>query len=220
MATQEPLVVSNIGLVLEAFVNKVQEFEPLAKYVYDEQLSYISGMSKFRADNLAWGREYADPFPLFIFNRSQLRHTPDGASRRHTVGPSAKLLDGGQAQAYKFIHGEIDIPFLFCAIEATRIEDFEISYLSQDSFATAAGRELKVCMPELGEYIYYAKYSGVLDQKVFESQGVYYKALSSTVTIRGFYFVVKGTGPVITEIHSKVQNFRGAVLMSDTITPT
>ena len=206
-----------------------QDTQPDLKYVYDEKLSYVSGVSKFRADNNQLGSA-ADTsvFPLFIFSRSVLRHENDGISRRAVTECARKVnTELGTAEIFNFMHGVFDIRFMYVVPHAEQLETFEICYLSERGISDRKSFELDYSQlpdtyvgdEDLGKWTYFLKFNGELQEKIIEDEGNYYKAVMGEISVRGWYFLMRGTMPVITQINFSVLNDKSKLWCEHVITP-
>lgn len=203
-------VISSMALVLEQFISKVKLEVPNAKFVYDEKLSYETAISKFRSDNnIGELSNETDALPLFAFKRSVLRHTEKGMGKRAATGlvDFKRNLPDGQSEIFKIVHGEMDIDFLFIVKSAEDSELFEIEYLSETGISKQ--KELLVDLREdLGTDLQYFVEYGPLSDKSMESESNYFKAITGSVKVVGFYPVFKSSAKQILNIHSKIYNSR------------
>jgi len=201
-ADSDANVVTLVGVVLERLITAFSTEVSELKFVYDEKLSYESAASQFRANN-SLDSTSQDLYPLFAFKRSVLRHAKDGSSKRTSSMRMTQFLPPNKVKVYRSVHGEIDVDFLYITKSMQDLERFEISYLSEEGFPNT--KELYVSIPELGEdpLKYFVTY-GELSDKVVEGQGVYYKAVSGTMVIRGYYPVLTGVNPAIMQVTGNI----------------
>ena len=208
------LVVSNIHLVLQEHLNQFESRLPKIHTVYDESLSYETAIARYRANN-DLGQDSQEAFPLFAFNRSVLRYAPQGIGRRSvTKRPMSYEAGDDTATIYKSVFGEFDISYLFVTPMMSDIENFEISYLGEESVGSE--KEFNVRHSDMGDFPYYVTMEPLDDLRV-NIDGSYYKAVGGRSVIRGFFFIVKGTSKIIKEIGLQVKTFNEEVLCGTTI---
>lgn len=195
-------VISTMALVLEQFIAKVKIEVPDAKFVYDEKLSYETAITKFRSDNNIDDTAPTTALPLFAFKRSVLRHAEKGMGRRSTTGIvnfNGELKSDNTRDVFKVVHGEMDIDFLFIVKSAADSELFEIEYLSETGLSKQ--KELLVDVrQDLGVDIQYFVDYQPLSDKTMESDNNYFKAISGSAKVTGFYPVFSTTSKTIQSI--------------------
>jgi len=208
-------VLSNVALVLKEFLDYLESHFAGTNYVYDEGLSYETALKNHRAEMELTGGE--EPFlPAFIFKRMTLRHTEHGiAGRASTSVAQAGVVDG-QRLKYKWVLGELEIPFLYVNESAVEMEKFEIFYLAERALAQEKYIECEI--PDVETYKYSVDYTKALDETTFNIEGNYYKTVAGTVTIRGVFYLFEGEGAVIEQINAAIKSVYGQVLSERTIT--
>lgn len=225
----QPLIVSNIAPVIRGILDAFRDTQSNLKFVYDEALSYESALTKLRANNnMNSGSAETSVFPLLVFRRSALRHAQDGISRRAVSALPAKKVDvhSGTAELFNFMLGEFDLEFLYIVKTMEDLENFEIHYLSEEGLSKNKQIDVVFDGYENGERIsddpfnYFLKFSGEFLEKQVEDEGNYYKGIMGAVSVRGWYFLVKGTSPVITEINLTLGQNVDAIWSETAITPT
>lgn len=208
---QQEFVVSDIAFVLKAFLDRYKERIPGLKFVYDENLSYESAVSNYRAKNDMVG-ELSEALPLFVFSRSVLRWSEHGLMRRsNTLRPKGEVsVSDGSALKFKAVHGEFDLNFQIIVKDMYELENFEISYLAEMN--AGADKEVEVMLlPELGAFKYFVQLQP-LDDKQINIENVYYKTINGRIVIRGFFFTIYGSGKVIKDINLTVMDMRRSLL--------
>lgn len=194
-------VVSTIAPVLERLIASCKEEVDNLKVVYDENLSYETAVKAFRRSS-SQDVVDSDLYPLFAYRRSVLRYVkPDnGAPGRRLVSmrPSQQL-SSTQSMIYRCVQGEFDVEFLYITKSALDMEVFEISYLSEEGFPNTKRLQVDMGGVFAGPLDYYCKFGDLTDKKI-ESDGVYYKGITGTFTVRGVYPVVTGVKPHITTV--------------------
>lgn len=218
-------VKSTVALTLFSFINKIKSEIPNVKVVYDENLSYLTAKETFRANNNLPDLTNTDLYPLFAFKRSVLRWVePAGPGRRMNSMSvrqdltSAPTNRAGHSNVYKVVHGEFDLQFLYITKTASDLEKFEILYLSDEGISAYKEIDVDLTVENLGVFNYYADYQP-LEDKSFEVDEVYYKMISGSTKIKGFYPILRGTSKHILSINVKFQEFLNVVLGDRTIVP-
>jgi hypothetical protein len=211
-------VTTTVVLTLEAMISYMQSKLPGVSFVYDDNLGYESGMMELRSAN-----ELRDKFkhtlPAFFFKRSVLRPAEEGQGRRSVVNrvcvddesnpnPTSEAI-------YRTIHGTYDIEFNYVTTKMSELENFEVAWLSEGGIPQL--KDLKITVPSLGDIPYFVKYN-LLDEKVINSEGNYYKVLFGTMNVRGYFFVFEGNSSIIREIQGRIMTFKQEVLGEITLT--
>lgn len=206
-------VVTNMAYVLKEFLNKMNEDFPTASCVYDERLSYETALRNWRAKQNSLGTQ-ASFLPAFVFKRSVLRHTDHGISRR---APFCKVLnkDGASADVYKMIRGELEVQWMYVNDRMSAIEKYEIAYLADCGLA--GNKELKVLIPDFGEFTYYVHYERDLQEKTIEHDENYYKGVMGVARITGQYLLFDQTSALIQSAELSIQDYDGFVFNQYTI---
>ena len=214
-------VCNTVSLTLAELLTLFKTVIPDMKQVYDENLSYESTIKKFRADNQL-KNERVDFFPCFSFRRSVLRYTePAGPGHRSIVFTSSRNLPSSAdpaipkfADNYHAVQADFDIEFIYFTRSVDRMAEFEITYLSEDGISKFKQFAVDLT-PELGgPFNYYAKFGPLESRSIkFDEGGNYYKVISGKITIRGFYFLLVGTSPVIKSIQKRISDFNTHILL-------
>lgn len=215
-------VISTVALSLNAFIQAVKLEIPDIRTVYDEKLSYETALEAVRANNNL-EQITADAFPVFAFRRSVLRYADPSGPGRRASGILAKRNVNGSgldntSEIYRLVHGEYDVNFLYITKDVSSMEKFEILYLAEEGISSY--KELEVDLnAELGLSLpYYVDYPP-LEDKVFETDGNFYKMIQGTVKIRGFYPVLRAKSKHILEINAKIRDAFSGIYTSIQITP-
>jgi hypothetical protein len=200
-------VVNTMGLVLKGVIDDcVRKEIPNCSYVYDPDLSYETGLRRLRQNN-QMNVSSKDPMPLFIFRRSALKH-PDSAQApnkrlQHSVGYA--LVEGeNKGVRYTALHAEFDVDFIFVSQSQQEIEQFEITYLSEEGISGT--REISVEIPMLGSFKYFLSFNELADLTI-NVQDNYYKALLSSMKVRGIFFIFRTEIAQILEINANIRAF-------------
>jgi hypothetical protein len=218
-------VVSNMALVMKAFLDQLGTMVPDIHYVYDENLSYETALRRYRPDQESNHR--ADPFfPAFVFKRNVLQHTKYGAGKRTIVNKIVGDVPlAGKVPVYKAVHGWLELPFIVFMKNMVELERFEIAYLAE-SLGTGGEHnetQLNVVVPGLdGTFPYYVRYTMLddhLEDKTVNTEENFYKDAHGTITIHGFFLLFHQEASVVREIQSKVQTFYTEVLAEKVILP-
>jgi hypothetical protein len=193
-------VVTTMTHVALAFQHLVGTEMPNISVVYDEQLSYETGIKKILNNDNYSGAD-RDPLPAFMYQRTILIPSEIGLSRR-SKGRTGCIRVGDEILTYSTFHGEFDINFLYVAESVEHIEKFEVVYNSEEGITGT--KEIVVQMgDELGEFKYYLDYQD-LTEKIIEHENVYYKGIIGSIKVRGFYFTFRGANGLIEQIRSRI----------------
>jgi hypothetical protein len=212
-------VVSNIQPVLAAFIASMREEMPNLAYVYDPDLSYETAVPLLRDRNNQLGIS-SEPLPLLAFRMSTLRHPDDTqAPNRRLNKKTISMRIGDSMHTFDALHGEMDVDLLYITKSMDELERFQIAYLAE--VGISGTKELTVNMgQDIGDIKYFAQYNELLDITL-NVENNYYKALVTSVKIRGFYLIFKNAGGIIKTIinnyHNYIQNPKDGILL-ETIT--
>lgn len=200
--------VSTVVNVLEEFINVLREEMPDINVVYDEALTYETALKKYRADNEAKG-EVDKAFPLFAFKRSVLKTAGQkgGIGRRMRISPAKYVSPTGDSVfTYTPLQGEFNIDFALITDKMDTLERFEVAYLSHEGISRQS--EITVKLPEkLGEWKYYLNYEEELSDKAIQIDDNFYKVVSGTISVRGIFLVLRGTGSIIKNIKARIHSY-------------
>jgi hypothetical protein len=208
-------------LVIQLLLNLINKEFPDIKFVYDENLTYETAVTKLRSDNLQ-DKLPINQVPLFAFNRSVLKYSTEGIGKRAVVETANRRLQALSqpkiAETYHIPHLEFDLNFLYFTKSNQKMEEFEIIYLSEDGISQNKILPLDLT-PQLGGILDYYLMFKPLDSKAIQIENNYYKQINGSVVIRGFFPVIQGQSPVILEIQKQIYNFMASVLWEhETIT--
>ena len=208
--------VTTIGLVLDEFLNLLEKnLSSSVKFVYDEEMTLESSLTKLRAISERNGTTFDGEFPLFSFRRSVLKYLEDGQSRRSVVNRTSDQIVGDNSKLliYKSINGEIEINFSYYSNSFMDNEIFEIDYLSE--FSSSKDKSISVSLPDgLGEFKYYIKYEP-LEDKLSNSEGIYHKRVNGTIKINGWFLTLKGSSSSIKTILAKINSINTKYNLSE-----
>lgn len=198
-------IVTPMGHIIDEFLNRVEEFDSKLAYVYDENLSYETGLAKWRMDNEIDTTNEME-LPLFIFRRSVLRPEDEkgiGARSKQFSG-TVMNSDKSKVKKFKAYFGAFDIDFLFVTRSMLDLERFELSYLMQSGLSK--NKTMMVNFPEIGDVDYNMEY-GLLDEKTINIDNSYYKLVSGTFVIRGLFFAFTEESNYIKTVKSKIRDY-------------
>lgn len=203
------MALTNIALVLQELTTKIgTEFSNM-KFIHDNDLSYESAITKLRSKNEIEGN--SDPaFPLFIFKRSVLRWVTEHRRLSRSLVPSLE----DTVDIYKVAQGVFTVDFLLTSTDMSDIEDFEIRYLAEDGFSSV--KKLIVTIPDLGDFTYNAHWNELSDLQIV-NEGNMYAALSGSIEVHGWYFVMDENSPRIKMVKLKIETFLNEIFVSKTI---
>lgn len=214
-------MMTTVGHVLKTYMSKITaEYQEL-HFVYDENMDFESAVKKWRSKNKMHDFTPAKMMPLFIFKRSPLRYHDEHQRRSSRKLPieyqqvdSAGNPTGTDIEIFRTLYASMDIPFLYVHNNFYELENFEIGFLNEDGLSRH--KEFVVDVPNIGSWNFFCRY-GEFEDKPVESEGMYYKGLTGTITIHGWYVSAKGTGSVISELNAEIRNWYGSVLSELTI---
>ena len=203
-------VVSTVVLSLESLTAYMQSKLPWVSFVYDENLGYDSGMSELRSSNNLRD-QFVSRLPAFFFKRSVLRPSEKGQGRRsvtnRVLNPSQ---DNSSVDIYKMIQGTYDVEFNFVTSKLSEMENFEVSWLSEDGISEI--KDVSVELTGLGSFPYFVTY-GVLDDKIINSAENYYKVITGTINVTGSFLVFsENSTAIIKEINTRILTFSNVVM--------
>jgi len=204
-------VVNTVVLPVEELLKRIKNDISDIKFVYNEKLTYESIVEFLRARSDLYSKNVEIPYPIFAFRRTALRYASIGAQKRSISEIVRKVVENNKNIIYRKVFGEFDIEFLWITKNVSEIENFEIAYLSEEGISGI--REISVEIPQLGNFSYYT-FPSILESKVFESEGNYYKMLSGKILVRGFFFVLRGDNSIILNIEGRIKNFYSLLLGS------
>jgi hypothetical protein len=210
--------VATIALVLGGFLDKLQEKHPELNSVYDEELSVESALTAVRAKYQQHGITDKKEYPLFAFKRSALRYPQHGMGRRSVTNRAfdRPTPENPELIVRKAIQAEFDVEFMHLQDRMDALEIFEIDFLSEGGFTHLSEYEVEI--PDLGKFKYMVKHEPVVDKTVVHNN-IRHKSLRGKATITGWFFVLEGSGKVITEISAKIKDFNSQIdLSTKTIT--
>lgn len=172
-------------------------------FVYNEGMDYVEALQKYRSENT--GSEDDTTYPLFVYRRSVLRHPEDGAGRR---GASHHTIKTDSNELFRIVQAEFDIEFMISDPRASSIEELEISHLGNEGISSI--KEFSYTLPGLDTWTYYLNHSD-LEEKSITLEDNFHKILRGKVTVRGFYFIAKGTSKRITQICANVRDLSTSI---------
>jgi hypothetical protein len=208
--------IGTMGLVLSRFIDQITTSYPVTNCVYDEQLTVESALTKLRARYNQEGITDRSEFPMFAFNRSELKWFKDGIGKRSVTlrAFDRPTEENPELIIRKAAQASFDVNFLYLSNDAESQEIFEVDYLGEDAFSDV--KTIVVDIPDLGEFNYYVQYSNLIS-KAMSSKDIYYKTVTGKATVLGWFFSVRGTGKWITEIEAKIKTFNDAVMSNISI---
>lgn len=208
------MAISTIPLVLKAFSDKIKIKAPYVKVVFCPELTLEKGIRLLRAGNEQ--EDVAVDFgeaPLFMFNRSVIR--PSQLPRVHRALKVDEV--NYDAKEYKAVYGEFDLRYVLSSPDSGEVEAFEVDYLARDGVCDITEFDVDLTAYDLGQFTYTSEWQLLEDLRV-ESEGNYFKALSGSTIIRGYFFAFVGVSPVIQQINVDVKDWHEAVLSTFPVT--
>lgn len=207
-------IVTTVVLSLEALVAYMQTRLPGVSFVYDDNLGYETGMTEMRGQNNLRD-EFTNKLPSFFFKRSVLRAASEGQGRRSVTNSAVAPVPNTQnsaARLYGAFYGTYDVEFNFVSVRMSEMENFEVSWLSESGIPQ--NKQIDISVPNLGDFSYFVTYNP-LDDKIISSSGNYYKVLTGTMSVRGWYLSFQGDASLVKQINSTFQTFSGQVIGTD-----
>jgi hypothetical protein len=203
---------ATIVLSLKSIIDTIKTRYPELKYVYDENLEYKTSVEKLRMRHLIQSTT-SDAFPLFSFRRTVLH--PYTYFKRPTNIQMVDLSDPfqGFADLIRTSYGTYDLEFNIYHPDMDWIEAFEVDYLMWQGLKSI--REVTVPFPAgLGDFTYQTVWDDLNDLRVNVPEQ-YYKAVSGTVHVRGWFMSLLAPpeeNKVIKEVWLRIRNARGELL--------
>lgn len=192
-------VITTVTHVLDEFEREFLFEMPDCQIVYDEELSYETGMKAAIAKyNYNHDNNKSSDKPTLIYNRTVLRNSTQAPSVRLNSLTSFLKLDDGNALTYVATQAEFDIQFMFVSKSIEKQEKFEVAYQSEEGISGT--KELTVDMgSDLGTFKYFLTW-GELTEKTIVAENNYYKAIIGSVVVRGMFFTFRAKLSVILAI--------------------
>lgn len=207
-----PESATTVGLVLREFIIAITSDYPELKTVYDSQLRYDTAIEKLRSANLL-NSTNNPPYPLFVFKRSPLRYQDDHLKRtscQSVVSTSETLgVVNPSVDVYRMLYASLDLDFMWIHNNMQELEEFEIYYLSENGISSH--KQLIVDVPSVGRWRFFVKYKELKTIST-ETDKVYNKILSGSLTISGWFVVFKSTSSIIKEINTSIKTFYNSIL--------
>lgn len=178
--------VTTIALSIKHVLDKFSKSTPRLQFVYDENLTYETAVSKHRRDNPGFSSTSTPPFPLLAIRRSALRWQEAGMGRRSVTH---RALDVGSdtSSIYKFVFGEFDLEFLFMHNQTFETEAFEINYLSE--LGISNDHTIDIELPEIGVFKNYCSFSE-LENKEFNDIDNFFQSMSGRAVVKGVFMIL------------------------------
>ena len=193
-------VISTVTHSLCAFESLIRTEMPGQAVVYDEEVSYETGLKQFLSNSNYSGNHEQDPLPIFIYNRTVLIDSEYGLGKR-AKNMTGCMRSGSGSLTYGATYGEYEIQFLYVSKNIEMAEKFEVVYNSDEGIT--GSKEMTVKMGELGDFKYFLTYQD-LTSKEIAHENVYYKGIIGSIKVRGFYFTFRGTSGIIEQINSTI----------------
>lgn len=193
-------VIKSMTHVMLAIEEMVRGEMPDCATVYDEQLSYETGIKKILTDD-NFNNGSRDPLPAFIYNRTVLEYAEEPPARRSGSFVGCMRV-GDEVVQYSAVQGEFELQFLYVSKSIELQEKFEIVYLSNEGITGT--KEVVVSMGELGDFKYFLDYQDLTEKQIVH-EDVYYKGIIGSIRVRGFFFTFRSkTRGLIEEISSRI----------------
>jgi hypothetical protein len=203
-------IVTTVVMSLEAVVAYMQSVLPGISFIYDENLGYETGVTELRAANNLRD-EFSNKLPAFFFKRSVVRPSPNGQGRRSVTNMVVDKSVAG-VKTYGSLYGQYDLDFMFVTTRLSEMENLEISWMTENGIPK--DKSVTVTIPGLGDFDYFMNFN-LLSDKTIQNAGNYYKALTGSMIVTGWYFAFQGTASLVQQINTTFQTFSGQVLGTD-----
>jgi hypothetical protein len=193
--------ISTITSVSKAITNMLREWDPQINVVYDPFLTYDSAITGIRNYNTALKLETTQEFPLLAWNRSTLQ--PANELGLRALEMKFTTTSANDAKEYISTLGQYELMFIYIHPNMAEIEKFEILYNSQFGIQE---KVVQVDMgSELGIFNYWVTWH-LLNQRFQGSliQDGYYTMVPGACVVRGPFFALNTTLPIITTYNTEV----------------
>lgn len=181
-------VVTTATHVLKAFEDLILLEMPNDKVVYDDELTFESGIKAYLAKNNFNDQPNTD-YPVFIYNRSELKYPKVAPNRRLNNLQGTYVDASGNVARYKATQSEFEINFLYLCRSIEMQERFEVSYMGETGIS--ANKVVTVNMPRIGKFNAYLTFGDLVGKKIIHEEAAY-TAVMGQITARGLFFTFTG----------------------------
>ncbi len=209
----------NIALVLAELKDRLATAVPDLKYIFDHSLTYDTATKKLRATNeLTSVVSDAGERPLFVCNRSPLKHRED-IGRRINVISNKKDIPNLTTELVKSTYAMFDLRFLIIAPNIRRLEQLEVEYLAEEGVTSI--RKLTLNIPALtpNNFSFGVTWEELEDFQI-ESENSFYNVLSGSAIVQGPFLMITGSGDLIGQIDAEIRGFDAEVLTDNPLFST
>lgn len=208
-------VVTSIAFILDDLLTKIKTVNTSLHHVYDEQLSVETGIQRFREfNNIESATQPA--LPLFIFKREHLQPTDLGRRANFSTLQQKSATVGNAVQSYQGFIGKIVVSFIYVAPNMEDVDSFEVLYAMEKSINSIKEIEMNVAI--LGQWQYACVWSE-LEELIIQTEGIYHKALSGRVEIKGPLLAFDVSNKYILTVNSVVKSVSQSVDFSTVTVP-
>jgi len=192
-------VITTVSHFEVEFEKMILEEMPNIGVIYDEELTYESGLRSYIAKmNYTQGHIITEP--LFIYNRTVMRDSLNPPSKRLNNFNAVMKVDN-KAVSYAVSHSEFDIQFMYISKSVELMEKFEVVYSSEEGISSS--KQLVVPIGPLGDFKYFLTWNE-LTEKIINREDSAYKAIIGSVIVRGMFFTFRSTSEIIKQINAKI----------------
>lgn len=193
-------VVTTVTHVCAKFEELVKQHIPAAGVIYDNDLSYETGI-KLLIDKHNFTESQKGDTEVFIYNRSILETSELGAAAR-TKSMTGSVRVGDEVLSYDVVQGEFDLNFMYTSHDIRNVEKFETAYIQNQTIAKE--KMINVDLGEdIGKFDYFMTALPLTDY-VIQHEGASYNAVLGTFRVRGMFFTFKGSKKIIAKINLRV----------------
>lgn len=190
------------GHLLIAFQRMLVDRLPKSRIIFDDDLSYETGLEQLlNSNHFNQALDEEKPDNIFIFNRSAMEDSIDGAgSRLRQQRGTLNTKDG--VLVYRPVMGEFDINFIFASHTVEDMYKFETFYRSNGGIAE---KEVQIKLDDLGDFTYYLRYEGLTEVRAKSgSPDTTYKIVGGTIRARGVFFTFMGSKETVAKINLRL----------------
>jgi hypothetical protein len=185
-----------------AFQRMVSDKLPATRVIFDDQLSYETGLEQLlNSNHFNQNLDQEKPDNLFIYNRSVMENSIDGAGSRLRQQRGVLNTPDG-VLSYRPVMGEFDINFLFASHTVEDMYKFETFYGTNGGLGE---KEVTLKLDVLGNFTYYLQYLGLTEVRAASgSPDTTYKMIGGTIRAKGIFFTFMGSQENVAKINLRL----------------
>lgn len=191
---------STTTFVGQALIREIKKKYPNWRFVFTPKQDYEGIVSDARgdaSDNIITRTS----FPLFAYNRSNLRPTELGQrGNRFTTYAAQPHVGTSDISTYRIAHCEFDFNFTLIDKDISTIESFEIDFLSKEGLGRITEIDVDFTSAGIGVLKYYVTWNVNLNNFDLNTDANSYTSISGAARILGWFVSLYGDSPIISSI--------------------